>query len=229
MSNPNHTNKSGTHQQNPAKPHHRANTTPRHATKIALLTTIPRHATKIALLTTGLILTMAGCSNQPESTTPTLQLTTTTTTNPPITTSTTQATTTTQDPNLALIEEIYRGHFAYLPTYGAVVNEDELARYTADPLLTRRRDRLAQYEAAGFQLGQSAYEINIIAIEIVLKEATVLSCNLDATSLLDEDGGVVIPADEVRYLRLTTLQLLTNGWRVTDTGFLDETKTPCDA
>ncbi len=183
---------------------------------------------RAALVVMGLVsaLGLAGCSGGSDAAVPPTVLLTTTTT-APTTTTTEPTTTTTEDPNLAEIRAVYEEYFQYLPTYGITVDEEVLEQFAADPLLTRATERLSLYEAESYQMGRAEYDIHILGIEIEGSSAVVTSCDLDAVSLLDKNGEEIIPADDFRYLRTTELQLLDQGWRITDSG-LGEEKTVCE-
>ncbi len=174
---------------------------------------------------------LAGCTGGSDEAAPipTVELTTSTV---PTTTTTTEPTTTapptTEDPNIALVEAAYRGHYAYGRTYGLEIHEEELRAVTAEPLLSYKIERLRFYEAEGIEFGENVYDIHITNIELEGTTAIVTSCNLDAGSLIYPNGDVYVPADEVRYVRVTELALLDIGWRVTDTGFSEGGKTACD-
>ncbi len=156
---------------------------------------------------------------------PTIELTTTTV---PTTTTTTEQTTTTEDPNLALVEAAYRDHLAYGRTHGLEINEDALRAVTAEPLLSRKIEALQDLQARNISLGSNDYDIHVLDIKIAGVSAIVTSCNLDGVSLLTADGSEYVPADEVRFIRITELTLLDIGWRVTDTGFGEGEKTECE-
>ncbi len=185
---------------------------------------------RATLVVMGLVsvLGLAGCSGSSDAAVPPTVLLTTTTA-APTTTTTEPTTTTTEDPNLAEIREAYEGYFLYLPRHGLTVDEGALRQYVADPLLTRMTERIASYEADSIQVGNDHYSIREIEIRIDNDRAIVTSCNLDAISFVTQDGEEVVPADEASFLRTTELQLLDQGWRVIDTGFVGQEKTTCDA
>ncbi len=184
---------------------------------------------------TALVMTLAvvstGCTGGSDEAAPipTIELTTTTT---PTTTTTTGPTTTapptTEDPNLAEIRDVYEEFFPYLVNHGLDETGQPLQDFAADPVLSRMINSFAEYRADGIKVGDTAYDIHILSVEIDGTRATLTSCNLDAVSLVKPSGEIYVPADEVRYIRVTELTLLDIGWRVTNTNFGDGAKTECE-
>ena len=160
---------------------------------------------------------------------PTVELTTTTA---PTTTTTTKPTTTapptTEDPNLAEIRYVYGEFYPYLVNRGLNDTGRSLEDFAADPFLSRMIDSFAVFRAEGIKVGDTAYDIHILSIEIDGTLATLTSCNLHGVSLVKPSGETYVPADTVRYIRVTELTLLDIGWRVTNTSFKDGAKTECE-
>ncbi len=171
---------------------------------------------------------LAGCTGGSDkaASIPTIELTTSTTV---ATTSTTEQTTTTEDPNLAEIMVALEGYFLYLPTNGVVADNSTLGQFAADPILTRVADNLDSWYSDGIRVTDTTYEIHIVDVTIDGTTATVTTCNLDGVSTETPAGEEFLPADRVRYLRLTELHLLDQGWRVTENGFSGGDRMTCEA
>jgi hypothetical protein len=178
-----------------------------------------------ATLMIATALALAGCTSGSNETSPTSTIEQATTTVP---TTTTGPATTTEDPNLAEVMVAYEGHLTYLPIHGATADEQLLAEYAAGPLLERLVDRYAGHEADGKRVGDGQYLIHVLDIEMDDDVAFITSCNLDGVSLLSATGEELIPPDVDRYLRITELKHLKQGWRVIETTFEGGVKTECD-
>ncbi len=178
-------------------------------------------------LTLTLLVVLTGCTGGSDEAAPipTIDLTTTTV---PTTTTTEPAPTTTEDPNLAEIMAVLEGYFLYLPTNGVTGDNTLLGRFAADPILTRVADNLDLWFSAGVRVSDTTYDIRIVDVTINDTRATVTTCNLDGVSTETQTGEEFLPADTVRYLRLTELQLLDQGWRVTENGFAEGERTICE-
>ncbi len=171
---------------------------------------------------------LAGCTggSNEAAPIPTIELTTTTVL---ATTTTTEPTTTTEDPNLAEIMAAIEGYFLYLPAKGVTGDNTSLDQFAADPILTRVADNLDSWFSAGIRVSDTSYDIHIVDVTIDDGRATVTTCNLDGVSTETQTGEEFLPADAVRYLRRTELQLLDQGWRVTENGFVEGERTICEA
>lgn len=66
------------------------------------------------------------------------------------------------------------------------------------------------------------------SVEIDGTTATVLECGLDAISIVGADGAVVSPPDAEPVLRVYTLELSSNGWKLASIGLPGDERESCD-
>ncbi len=179
------------------------------------------HGHRAVLLAMAVVL--VGCSADGEEsvdlTTTSAQSTTAevTTTTVATTTTTTESTTTTsvedavRDVHTRVMTEVFaidervEGHEAF----PAAARE-----LTTGPLLRRIEEKAALRAAADEFSAGSAYDSNIVSVEVLGDRATVVDCSQDLGELYDADGILIFPPDDFFKIRRSSVVVVNGTWLV---------------
>lgn len=176
-------------------------------------------------------LVMAACSSEPESTAPTVELSTTTVTTLPPTTVTTEAPAATVDPRIAEVEAAVA---AFRETQVRVLTDPdasvELMSEVASGDVLESNLALIAGSRSEARVITGSFPFTPIETQFVSGElATHLQCGRDQLASTSADGELIIPADEVAFLRLYSLTFDDPiGWIVYDIAFPGTEKSQCE-
>lgn len=161
-------------------------------------------------------LLVASCSSEPEVTAPVVELSTTTVTTLPPTTVTTEAPTTTVDPRIAEVEAAVAGfHQVQL----SVLLDDSEPVELIEAFATGQVLRSVTENTLGARAEASYYEgsISFSPLSTSIESADIAmhtSCTVDGIAQFDNEGTLLIPADEVGAIWTYQLTAEEGAWRV---------------